>query len=98
MGTQRKLITYLAWRFDHLRLRMTPLSNMPKEGGPPKPRGLRFRINEQGTSPYNSLSHVSTSTFPILSRDPSFQKTSGNPWKRRVFEKNDGWKEWGINP
>ena len=21
-----------------------------------------------------------------------------NPWKRPVFEKNDGWKEWRINP
>ena len=29
-------------------------------------------------------------TFPILSRDPSFYKTSGNPWKTAGFGKNDG--------
>ena len=28
--------------------------------------------------------------FPILSRDPSFQKTSRTPGKTAGFEKNDG--------
>ena len=38
-----------------------------------------------------SLSMVySRATFPILSRDPYFQKTINNPGKQLVFEKNDG--------
>ena len=36
--------------------------------------------------------NISSATFPILSRDPSFQKTSGNPGKRPVFQK-ERWLE-----
>ena len=36
----------------------------------------------------------------ILSRDPDLSRkppeTQGK--RRSVFEKNDGWKEWGTNP
>ena len=39
----------------------------------------------------------STASFPILSRDPSFQETIKNPGKQLVIEKNDGWKEWKRN-
>ena len=39
-----------------------------------------------------SIGFVSFSrgTFPILSRDPSFQETIKNPRKQPVFEKNNG--------
>ena len=36
------------------------------------------------------LSQVSNGTFPILSRDPSFQETIKSQGKQPVFEKNDG--------
>ena len=42
-----------------------------------------------GTMKLLSTDH-SRGTLPILFRHPSFQKTTQNPGKQLVFEKNDG--------
>ena len=59
---------------------------------------LRFEIrpealqdSEPGTSPIGCpCIALGVITFPILSRDPSFQETIKTQGKQPVFEKNDG--------
>ena len=41
--------------------------------------------------------YKTSATFPMLSRDPSFQETITNPGKQLVSENNYGWKEWKRN-
>ena len=61
-----------------------PASDRPSHGFIFQDPLVRFHV-WWSTRPFDQ--HHSRGTFPILSRDPSFKKTSGNPEKTVFFER-----------